>query len=243
MGFSKDFAKDTLIYGFGRGVKKFIGIFLLPFYTRALSVDEYGILETLSSMTFLGAAFLSLGLDSAAGFYFFKAGEKEQGKITFTLFVIRMFTFIPSLIPVFLSGQLSIALFGSDKYVIPVALSSMLIPVSLLMDEQSKLLRYFRKSWLYSYSTILKSLMNVVLGITLVVWLSYGVAGSLTASLISSIAVILFIFFFYSRKKYTYSFSFSWAKKMLRYGFPIMWAGLAIWIMDSSDRFFLLHFC
>lgn len=29
---------------------------------------------------------------------------------------------------------------------------------------------------------------------------------------------------------------------MLRYGFPIMWAGLAIWIMDSSDRFFLLHF-
>ncbi len=242
MGFSKDFAKDTAVYGLGRGIKKFIGIFLLPFYTRALSVDEYGVLETLSTMTFLGAAFLSVGLDSAAGFYFFKAGEKEQGKITFTLFVIRLLTFIPSLIPVLLSRQFSIALFGTDEYVIPVALSSLLIPVSLLMDEQSKLLRYFRQPWMFSYSTILKSIFNVALGIILVVWLSYGVTGSVTARLVSSIAVILFIFFFFSKNKYTYSFSFHWAKKMFVYGFPIMWAGLAIWIMDSSDRFFLLHF-
>ncbi|NPA36161.1 MAG: oligosaccharide flippase family protein [Chlorobi bacterium] len=242
MGFSQDFAKDTVVYGLGRGIKKFIGIFLLPFYTRALSVDEYGILETLATMTMLGAAFLSVGLDSAVGFYFFKAGKNERGKITFTLFVIRLFTFIPSLIPVLLSKQLSTALFGTDEYVIPVAISSMLIPVSLLMDEQSKLLRYFRKPWLFSYSSILKSLINVALGITLVVWLSYGVTGSLTAQLVSSIAVILFIFLFFSRKKYDYHFSAEWAKKLFKFGFPVMWAGLAIWIMDSSDRFFLLHF-
>ncbi len=242
MGFSKDFAKDTIIYGLGRGLKKFIGIFLLPFYTRALSIDEYGVLETLSTLTMLGAAFLSVGLDSAVGFYFFKAGEKEQGKIAYTLFVIRLLTFIPSLIPVFLSQQLSIVLFGTDKYVIPVALSALLIPVSLLLDEQSRLLRYFRKPWLFSASTILKSLVNVVLGIVLVVNLSYGVSGSLTASLISSIAVILFIFLFFSKRKYEYAFSFHWAKKLFKFGFPVMWAGFAIWIMDSSDRFFLLHF-
>ena len=242
MSFSKDFAKDTIVYGLGRGIKKFIGIFLLPFYTRALSVDEYGVLETLSTMTMLGAAFLSVGLDSAVGFYFFKAGEKERGRITYTLFVIRLLTFIPSIIPVLLSKQLSIALFGTDEYVIPVAISSLLIPISLLMDEQSKLLRYFHKPWLFSYSTILKSLVNVFLGITLVVWLSYGVTGSLTAQLFSSITVILFTFFFFSVKKYDYNFSLMWAKKIFKFGFPVMWAGLAIWIMDSSDRFFLLHF-
>jgi len=242
MSFSKDFAQDTIVYGLGRGIKKFIGIFLLPFYTRALSVDEYGVLETLSTMTMLGAAFLSVGLDSAVGFYFFKAGEKNRGRVTFTLFVIRLFTFIPALIPVFLADKLSIALFGTDEYVIPVALSTLLIPVSLLMDEQSKLLRYFRRPWLFSYSTILKSIINVALGITLVVWLSYGVTGSLLAQLGSSVVVIFFIFIFYSRKKYEYRFSFPWAKKLFRFGFPVMWAGLAIWIMDSSDRFFLLHF-
>ena len=242
MGFSQDFAKDTIVYGIGRGIKKFIGIFLLPFYTRALSIDEYGILDTLSTMTMLGAAFLSVGLDSAVGFYFFKAGEKEQGKVAFTLFVIRLLTFIPSLIPVLLSKQLSILLFGTPDYVIPVAISGLLIPVSLLMDEQSKLLRYFRKAWLFSYSSIIKSLINVLLGITLVVWLSYGVTGSLIAQLVSSLAVILFIFLIFSRKKYEYHFSFYWAKKLFRFGFPVMWAGFAIWIMDSSDRFFLLHF-
>ena len=242
MSFSKDFAKDTIVYGLGRGMKKFIGIFLLPFYTRALSVDEYGVLETLSTMTMLGAVFLSVGLDSAVGFYFFKSGEKERGKVTYTLFVIRLLTFLPSLIPVFLSKQISIALFGTEEYVIPVALSSLLIPISLLTDEQTKLLRYFRKPWLFSYSMILKSLINVMLGITLVVWLSYGVSGSLTARLISSIVVIFFIFVFFSRKRYDFNFSFDWAKKLFRFGFPVMWAGLAIWIMGSSDRFFLLHF-
>jgi O-antigen/teichoic acid export membrane protein len=242
MGFSQEFAKDTLVYGIGRGIKKFIGIFLLPFYTRALSIDEYGILDTLSTMTMLGAAFLSVGLDSAVGFYFFKAGEKERGRVAFTLFVIRLLTFIPSLIPVLLSKQLSILLFGTPDYVVPVAISSLLIPVSLLVDEQSKLLRYFRKAWLFSYSSILKSLINVLLGITLVVWLSYGITGSLIAQLVSSISVILYIFFIFSRKKYEYHFSLYWAKKLFIFGFPVMWAGFAIWIMDSSDRFFLLHF-
>ena len=33
-----------------------------------------------------------------------------------------------------------------------------------------------------------------------------------------------------------------WAKKMLNYGFPLMWSGLAIWVFTSSDRFFLLHY-
>lgn len=242
MAFSKDFAQDTIIYGLGRGLKKFIGIFLLPFYTRALSIDEYGVLETLSTMTMLGAAFLSVGLDSAVGFYFFKAGEKEQGRVTYTLFVLRLLTFIPSLIPVLLSKQLSIALFGTDEYLIPVAISSMLIPVSLLLDEQSKLLRYYRKPWMFTYSTVLKSLTNVLLGITLVVILSYGIVGSLIASLISSIAAVLLIFILFSRKRYDYRFSWRWAVKMLKFGFPVMWAGFAIWLMDSSDRFFLLHY-
>ncbi len=242
MAFSKDFAQDTIVYGLGRGLKKFIGIFLLPFYTRALSIDDYGVLETLSTMTMLGAAFFSVGLDSAVGFYFFKAGEKEQGKVTYTLFVLRLLTFIPSLIPVLLSKQLSVALFGTEEYVIPVAISSMLIPVSLLMDEQSKLLRYYRKPWIFTYSTVLKSLINVLLGITLVVILSYGIVGSLLASIISSITAVLFIFFFFSRKKYEYRFSWHWAGKLFKFGFPVMWAGFAIWLMDSSDRFFLLHY-
>ena len=242
MAFSKDFAQDTVIYGLGRGLKKFIGIFLLPFYTRALSIDEYGVLETLSTMTMLGAAFLSVGLDSAVSFYFFKAGKEEQGRVTYTLFILRLLTFIPSLIPVLLSKQISLTLFGTDEYVIPVAISSMLIPVSLLLDEQSKLLRYYRKPWLFTYSTVLKSFINVLLGISLVVMLSYGIVGSLVASITSSIIAALFVFVFFSRKRYEYRFSWHWAVKLVKFGFPVMWAGFAIWLMDSSDRFFLLHF-
>ena len=48
----KELSKDTLIYGFGTVIKKFIGFLLLPFYTRVLGasgaifgiIAAYGIL-------------------------------------------------------------------------------------------------------------------------------------------------------------------------------------------------------
>ena len=60
MSLIKRFSKDTLIYGIGESVKKVIGIFLLPFYTRALSPAEYGILDTTGTFILLLSAFFGL---------------------------------------------------------------------------------------------------------------------------------------------------------------------------------------
>ena len=39
----KSLVSATAIYGLGTLVSKFIGLFLLPFFTRALSPAEYGL--------------------------------------------------------------------------------------------------------------------------------------------------------------------------------------------------------
>jgi O-antigen/teichoic acid export membrane protein len=67
MGAIKDFSKDTLVYGLGAGVKKFIGLFLLPFYTKALSPSDYGVLDTLGTLIFFITAVFNFGLDTATG--------------------------------------------------------------------------------------------------------------------------------------------------------------------------------
>lgn len=191
-----------------------------------------------------GAAFLNIGLDSAAGFYFFKATESEEqkGKVLFTLFTIRLFTFIPSLLPAFFSREISSALFGTESYSLIICITLLLIPINLLMSEQSHVYRYYRKPWQYNVITITKSLTNIAFGITLVVVLSYGVLGAMTARLLSSLIVVVGSFFLFTRKKYTYQFSWYWAKRMLSFGFPLIWAGIATWVFNSSDRFFLLHY-
>lgn len=243
MNIRKEFAKDAIVFGLGNGIKKFIGLFLLPFYTRALSPADYGILDSLATFAMFFSAFINVGLDSASGFYFFKAQSEEQkGKVLFTHLVLKLIAFIPPLILSLFSSQISQALFGTTDYRWIVFISIITIPINLLMNEQSHLYRYFRKPWLYNIVTIFKSLINISLGISLVVVLKWGIMGAQIATIVSSLFVVVGSFLLYTRKLYNYSFDWSWAKKMLNYGFPLLWSGLAAWIFNSSDRFFLLHY-
>ena len=243
MSQKKDFIKDTVVYGLGSGIKKFIGLFLLPFYTRALTPSDYGILETLGTSIFFVSAFLNMGLDSASGFYFFKGkDDREKGEIIFTVFVLRLASAIPALILSFFSSQLSKILFGTEQYTYVIFFSCMSLPIGLLVSEQSHLYRFYRSPWKYNTVTIIQSLASIIAGISLVVILKYGVLGAQMASVISSSAIVIFSFFNFAKNKYTYHFNFVFAKKMLKYGFPLIWAGIASWFFISSDRYFLLHY-
>lgn len=243
MSFLKNFSKDAIVYGLGNGLKKFFGFLLLPFYTRVLTPADYGILETLGTFVFFIAVFFNMGLDSASGFYYFQPkDEKERGKILFTVFVLRLLTIVPAVILSFFSSFISIMLFKSDQYSTVVLVTCLLLPLNALTSEQGLIYRFNRKPWKYNLLTLFRALVNIGAGITLVVNLKWGVLGAQVASLISSFFVVVFSFLFYTRNKYTYQFSFDWAKKMLKYGFPLVLGGIAVWVYQVSDRYFLLYY-
>jgi len=239
----KDFIKDSLVYGLGNGIKKFIGFFLLPIYTRALTPEDYGLLGTLGTFTMLLSAFLNFGLDSASGYYYFLTKDsKEKGEILFTHFILRILGIIPPIILSFFSSQLSLLFFKSIEYSWLVFISIIVVPVNLLMSEQSHIYRYFRKPWSYNVITIVKAVTNIVFGIGLVLIIKMGVLGAQIASILSSLIVVAGSFLFFTRRVYTWSFNLFWAKKMMRFGFPLIWAGLSVWVFNSIDRFFILYY-
>jgi O-antigen/teichoic acid export membrane protein len=243
MGGKKDFVEDAIVFGLGNGIKKFIGFFLLPFYTRVLSPADYGILDSVTTFTMLFSAFINVGLDSSSSFYFFRAKtDQEKGQILFSHLMLRVVSIIPPLILSFFSAAISKRLFNTDSYTWIVFISIVGIPVNLLLSEQSQIYRYYRKPWSYNIITIVKSLSNIGIGISLVVILKWGIIGSQIASIISSLIVVIGSFVLFTRKVYNYSFSWFWTKKMMRYGFPLIWSSLAAWVFSSSDRFFLLHY-
>uniref|UniRef100_UPI0025BD9F3F oligosaccharide flippase family protein n=1 Tax=Marinilabilia sp. TaxID=2021252 RepID=UPI0025BD9F3F len=184
----------------------------------------------------------SVGLESASGFYYFKADDKQKGDVLSTVFFLRLFSFL-ALIPVlFFQETLSNLLFGTPDHGFLIVLLCLLVPVNLLMSEQSHLFRYFRQPWRYNLITVIKSLANIGLGITLVIMLKHGVEGAMWARVGSSLLVVILAFGIFNYRKYSFHFSFSWARQLLKYGFPLIWAGLAAWIYNSSDRFFLLYY-
>ena len=239
----KTLSKDTLIYGFGKVAQKFIGFLLIPFYTRALSPEEYGVLDSIGTFVFLITTFLNMGLDSASSFYFFTGKSKEEkGQILFTTFVLRLITIIPSMILSFFSEIISDKIFGTKDYYWVVFISCMIMPATVILSDQENIYRFFREPWKYNILTIIKTVSSALLGILFVVFLKYGVNGVQLASFATYLIVIIYSYVFFTRKKYNFKFSFYWAKQMLKFGFPLVWAGIATWVYMSSNRFFLLKY-
>ena len=240
----KELSKDTLIYGVGTVLQKIIGFVLLPFYTRALVPAQYGVLDTLATFTFFISTIFGLGLSGATSRYFFIAeNEDEKGKLLYTSATIRLISYsIPLLFLIIFSSEISIILFDSDKYSLVIIATAFLIYFSSQQEIQSQIFRFYREPIKFTFVTILKAIINPVSGILLVVVLQWGVLGATLASLITSVITLTFGYLFFTRKKYIRQFSWLWAKKMLKFGFPLIFASMLGWVNSVSDRFFLLHY-
>lgn len=244
MSLMRNLSKDTLIYGVGTVVQKIIGFVLLPFYTRALIPAEYGVLDTLATFIFFVSTIFGLGMSGATSRYFFIANsEDEKKKLLFTSARIRLISYsVPLVILIIFSNQISNLLFETDEYSLVVIAAAFLLYFSSQQEIQAQIFRFYREPIKFSMVTILKTIINPVTGILLVVVLQWGVLGATLASLITALTTFIFAYFYYVRKKYIRQFSWYWAKKMLTFGFPLIFTGILTWVNSVSDRFFLLHY-
>ena len=239
----KNLFKDTALYGIGKSIQKLIGLFLLPFYATVLKPEDFGIIDTLGVTTFFFIALCNLGLDSASGRFFFIAKTKqEKGELLFTILMLRSITIIPCLILACFSSQLSNVLFETTSYKWMVAISILAIPLNILHSDQERIFRYYFEPHKYNLNVLLKVFISAILGISLVIYLNFGALGALLSSFVSSFIFILIAFFGFNKKRYIFQFSFDWAKKMIKYGWPLIGATAAIWFYSSADRYIVLHY-
>lgn len=71
----KKLTGETFIYGVSGILSKFISFFLIPFYARKLSQEEYGDIALLNSVYFFISVIACLGLDSAVYRWYFDDKE------------------------------------------------------------------------------------------------------------------------------------------------------------------------
>jgi O-antigen/teichoic acid export membrane protein len=71
--------------------------------------------------------------------------------------------------------------------------------------------------------------------------LRQGVYGAIMAAAIAYV-ILFFATLVYVFKRYGFHFSSRWFKKILKYGFPLIGTSVSVWILQSTDRYFLTHF-
>ncbi|MBF8248376.1 MAG: hypothetical protein HW374_1176 [Bacteroidetes bacterium] len=237
----KSLLSAAAIYGLGTVASKFIGLFLLPFFTRALSPSEYGVFETLSVLLFLLTTIGTLGLDSAMLRFYYESNDSNYRRsvVSSAFWLATTAGIALTVAGIALSGPLNDILFRGVLEVSLLQVTMLTVAVSIPNTIQLALFQTKREPGKYSWLTLLR--FSVMYGVS--IWLLLrgdGVMGIMVAQWIAY-ACSLVLGFVFSRRDLVVGVSGQLTKPMMIFSAPLIVGSVSAWLLSSSDRFFLVR--
>tara|TARA_Y100001970_G_C14252627_1_gene872961 strand:- start:2450 stop:3859 length:1410 start_codon:yes stop_codon:yes gene_type:complete len=232
-------AKQSVIYGIGHVVSRFITFLLLPILTVSLTTHEFGIISKFYAFTGFAMAFYRYGMDTALmKFYIQNKYSKAYFSSIFILQIISSILF--SVLILIVSPYLSHMIFGiyAPQYIIYIII---IIFADIIWNLNVLTLRAEKKPLAF----IALNLINVIsiLGLTIyyVNQQMMGINGVLLANVIASIITLLISCLLLWNRFSIQSVDFNFIKPILRFGLPFLPAAIFAMILESSDRFILAY--
>ncbi|MEL4307107.1 oligosaccharide flippase family protein [Joostella sp. CR20] len=252
MGALKKLFKHTFIYGLATVLPRLLSLVLTRLYTDKLPTDDYGIYASLFVYLISGNVLLSYGMETAFFRFMNKSERKSEVQstaltsifITSGLFLIVSYLFKDN-IASFLEFELEFILYG---ILILFFDALCVIPFAWLRNQEMPL----------KYSFIKIATVVVNLGLNLFFFLvlpllvdnnSSSVFNALVfenkvhyifiSNVLASLFGLLLILPLYIRIRLRFDF-YLW-KKMIRYAFPVLIAGVAFSINEGFDKLMLKY--
>lgn len=235
--------KHSSIYGLGSILSKAVAFILLPLYTRALTPQDYGVLELIDVTTGMIGIVVNMGVAGAMSrFYYDFKEEKDRNHVVSTVYLI-MFAISGSsvLLAVLFAKPAAAFILDSTSYQNFFIISFISLMLGILIDAGQTYLRMLYKSVLFMALSITSLVMGVSLNVLLIVYMDYGVLGALYSTLIMRLlfaipmtAIILY--------RVGVGFKWSLAKEILHYSLPLIPSSLAMTLVNYSDRYFIKHY-
>src|SRR3972149_3452988 len=233
---------ETIVYGFTGVASTLASAFLVPFYTRVLTPADYGVSALIGTLFSILVVVANLGMSSAIFQAYFRAKQRERRDVVGTSFISQtIFPLSLSLVVFSLAGFISQILFGDNSAAYFVRLSSLALFFNAGIMVPLALLRAEGHPVNYVSINLVKLFSTILLSILLVVVLRLGLNGVFWANLAGAFFGYL-MGLAYTLKRIKLVFSKYWIGVMLRFGGPLVPAGLALWVLNSSDRYFLNAF-
>lgn len=240
----KQLAGESAIYGVAGVMGTFIGIFLVPIYTRIFTPSDYGVISLLGVFAGLVAMLAVLALDNSAAIWFYDTDDLADRRTTISSWFWCQLGVgsVLALLMCLLAPQLSFRLTNSAQYANLVRLVAIGIPLATGGKVFGSWLRYQRRAGTAVLFTLGQTLGNVGTVILFVVVWRRGLTGLFTAKLLVT-AVVALLGVAYLRAWISPA-AFSWQRlrPMLRYALPLIPAAVGLWIMMSMDRVMLKAF-
>ncbi|MCW2118013.1 lipopolysaccharide biosynthesis protein [Flavobacterium sp. 7A] len=251
MGLYKKLFKQTAIYGLATVLPRMFSFLLVPLYTNLLPKAEYGKVSIIFAYMIFFNVILAYGMETA--FFRFYSNEDNKKSVIETSMISIFWTTICFLFIALLFRSTLADWSGIDAQYITYTIWILALD-ALVIIPFSKL-RAVQKPMVYASIKIGNVLVNLILSVLFLLYFPIlvkedprGFASSLyidnfeigyifLANIIASLLTFVILSPDYVFLKWKFDFIL-W-KKMLRYGLPIMVAGIAFAINEQFDKILL----
>jgi O-antigen/teichoic acid export membrane protein len=238
----KQIISRTALFFLGNLILRFLGLILLPVYARYLSPDEYGIWGLSSSVGLFLNLMMPFGMLMAVGRFYFDARDESERAIS--LGGIFIFLVLFPLVALLLLERFGTSLFTwvtpGVPYIPYMRLTAWATYFSMFSIIPLMVLRSREQTGKYLLLNLGQAILFHALAIGFVVFGKWGVLGMLWGNLLSAIGFAI-IYVYLTLRWYPPRFSFSRFIEIFRYSLPLVFHGMAGWVLMLSDRLILEH--
>lgn len=238
----RGFTKDTSLYAVGVFFQRFVSLLLIPAYARLLSTKEYGIYETIFVVSQTLLIFFDLGISRAILRFCTIGRDQNDAKeilrtaVVISLLISAIFLLLSPFFASFLSTQLL-----KDKTYAVALLGAIFWTYGLELNQlQFAFFRARQEVSLYLRVSVIQAIFTVLLNVLFVVFMKKGINGIIVANIISTWALSAYtVKNGFGLKK---TLSIPWGIEMLKFGFPLFFSMIGLFILNSADRYILAYY-
>jgi O-antigen/teichoic acid export membrane protein len=237
----KKILSDSFIYGLSGIITSFIGVFLIPLYTKVFLPADYGVIALMGSLQSIVTIFIIFGMDNSFSVWYWDK-PTEEGRSTaasnWFFFSLSLGFLIALLLAL---GSYFIASFVlGDGRLYPIVI---LFAINIFLASTQKLLnlwfRVKRQPWHAVGFNLFVSLLTVALNIWFVLIKRKGIPGIYYSACIASFMALVITIFVLRKYISTRFFDYAELRRMIRFSLPLVPTGLIFWVMGAASPYFI----
>ena len=235
----KRLVKHSAIYGLGGVVSRLIAVLLLPVYTAYLEPSDLGSVGVVVALTAILVTILRGGIQSAFFRFYFDFSEPERRlKVLRTSFWYTMAAATAGLAAgLVLAEPIADALaLGDQTGLVRAAFVGLWAQMNY--EQLTALFRVEERSVAFLLASLVNIAITIAATLVLLIVFDQGALGVIVGNFTGTLTVYAALVGF-RREQLGLQFDRRLLREMQHFGLPLVPAGVALWAMNFSDRFFL----
>jgi O-antigen/teichoic acid export membrane protein len=218
-------------------LQRFMGLLLLPFFTRELTPADYGVVALISLIGVAMSGLFTLGTGNSMGvLYYRELDNSKRPTIIWTNTLLMAVNGLFWYIVLFVAApSLSDLMFQTERYADLIRIALLGTVLSSMSDPWLAYLRMEEKAKRYVMITLVSSLLSISMSIWFVLVQRIGVTGVLLASTLTP-GIMLLVNWSVIGRKLHFKIDTRLLVPLVRIGFPSIFGLFAFLLIDYADR-------